>query len=215
MSDISTTELLESNNDSLQKKMHVALPAKVVSFNTSEQTVTIEIMITQMAYDGSMLDLPPLVDCPVQMFSYGQFFITAEPQTGDEGLAHFSERCIDGWWESGRKSVPLDIRFNDLSDAFFTGGYKSKPNALTIIPNALNIGGSSAYIRIMSNGVIELSGTAFNVNAPSTFSQPVIYQSGMTGSGGISIGGNVETDGDLIASGKSFLNHTNNDYPMD
>lgn len=215
MSDISATELLESNNDSLQKKMHVALPAKVVSFNTSEQTVTIELMITQMAYDGSMLDLPPLVDCPVQMFSYGQFFITAEPQAGDEGLAHFSERCIDGWWESGRKSVPLDIRFNDLSDAFFTGGYKSKPNALTIIPNALNIGGSSAYIRIMSNGVIELSGTAFNVNAPSTFSQPVIYQSGMTGSGGISIGGNVETDGDLIASGKSFLNHTNNDYPMD
>lgn len=215
MSDISATELLESNNDSLQKKMHVALPAKVVSFNTSEQTVTIELMITQMAYDGSMLDLPPLVDCPVQMFSYGQFFITAEPQAGDEGLAHFSERCIDGWWESGRKSVPLDIRFNDLSDAFFTGGYKSKPNALTIIPNALNIGGSSAYIRIMSNGVIELSGTAFNVNAPSTFSQPVVYQSGMTGSGGISIGGDVETDSDLIASGKSFLNHTNNDYPMD
>lgn len=215
MSDISQTELLESNNDSLQKKMHVALPAKVVSFNTSEQTVTIELMITQMAYDGSMLDLPPLVDCPVQMFSYGEFFITAEPQQGDEGLAHFSERCIDGWWESGRKSVPLDVRFNDLSDAFFTGGYKSKPNALTIIPNALNIGGASAYIRIMSSGVIELSGTAFNVNAPSTFSQPVVYQSGMTGSGGISIGGNIETDGDLIASGKSFLRHTNNDYPMD
>ena len=65
MSDISTTELLNSSNESLQKKMHVALPAKVVSFNASEQTVTIELMITQMAHDDSMLDLPPLVDCLV------------------------------------------------------------------------------------------------------------------------------------------------------
>ena len=45
MSDISTTELLDANNDSLQKKLHTALPAKVVSFNPDEQTVTIELMI--------------------------------------------------------------------------------------------------------------------------------------------------------------------------
>lgn len=169
MSDISQTELLESNNDSLQKKMHVALPARVVSFNPLEQTVTIELMITQMSHDGSMLDLPPLVDCPVAMLSYGSFSITAEPKNGDEGLAHFAERCIDGWWESGRKSVPLDIRFNDLSDAFFAPFYKSKPNALTIYSGAMNIGSTNSYIRLFENGTIEIKGaTKFlnNVTAP-------------------------------------------------
>ena len=95
MSDISTTEVLESNNDSLQLKLHTSLPARVVSFSPSEQTVQIELMITQMAHDGAMLDLPPLVDCPVQMFSYGAFSITATPSVGDEGLAHF--RALHRW----------------------------------------------------------------------------------------------------------------------
>lgn len=169
MSDVSATELFESNNDSLQLKIHTSLPAKVVSFNPSEQTVTIELMITQMAHDDSMLELPPLVDVPVQMFSYGEFFITSEPKEGDEGMAYFSERCIDGWWESGQKSIPMDVRFHDFSDAHFVGGTKSKPNALTIIPNCLNLGGASAYIRINADGTIEIKGaTNFlnNVTAP-------------------------------------------------
>lgn len=183
MSDISQTELLESNNDSLQKKMHVALPAKVVSFNASEQTVTIELMITQMAYDGSMLDLPPLVDCPVAMLSYGPFSITAAPQKGDEGLAHFAERCIDGWWLSGKKSVPLDVRFNDLSDAFFAPFYKSKPNALTIYAGAMNIGSTNSYIRLFDNGTIEING---NIN----------------------LNGSLTATGDVTGQGISLATHT-------
>lgn len=158
MSDISQTELLSENNASLQKKLHTCLPAKIVAFDNSTQTATIELMIQQMAYDGSMLELPPLIYVPVQMFSYGMFSIVAEPQEGDEGLAMFSERCIDGWWESSQKSVPLDVRFHDLSDAFFTGGYKSKPNALTIIPNAIHIGSAGAYVRIFANGTLEVKG---------------------------------------------------------
>ena len=195
MSDISTTELLESNNDSLQKKLHTSLPARVVSYS-GNQTVTIELMIQQMDYEGKALDLPPLVDVPVQMFSYGTFHITAEPKVGDEGLAHFSERCIDGWWDSSQKSVPLDIRFHDLSDAFFAGGYKSKPKSLQIIPNAMHIGSNSAYIRIFDNGTIELVGTAFNVNAPTTLMQGLTV-----------IGDSTSESGDFIASGISLKSH--------
>ena len=182
MSDISTTELLNSSNESLQKKMHVALPARVVSFNASEQTVTIELMITQMAHDDSMLDLPPLVDCPVAMLSYGAFSITAEPKKGDEGLAHFAERCIDGWWLSGQKSVPLDIRFNDLSDAFFAPFYKSKPKALTVYAGAMNIGSANSYIRLFENGTIEINGN-------------------------IILNGSLTASGDVTGQGVSLANH--------
>lgn len=176
MSDISATELLDANNDSLQKKLHTALPAKVVSFNPDEQTVTIELMIQQMAHDGSMLELPPLVDVPVQMLSYGSFFISAEPKEGDEGLAHFAERCIDAWWESSKKSVPMDIRFHDFSDAFFAPGYKSKPNALMIVPNALHMGTTSTYIRIKEDGTVEVKGAT-------TFLDPVTAPDFTTTSG--------------------------------
>lgn len=209
MSDISQTELFEANNDSLQKDLHVQLPAKIVSFDALSQTAVIELQIAQMDYNGNMLDLPPLVDVPVQMFAWGNFFITAEPKRGDEGVAHFAERCIDGWWESGNKSVPLDVRFHDLSDAFFAGGYRSKPNALTIIPNCLNMGSESASIRIFNNGIIEINGTMLNINCPVTMKQ------GFKSIGTSESTGDFKTDGDLVANGKSFLDHTNNGYPID
>lgn len=164
MTDISQTDLLEINATEAQKKIHTSLPAKVVEFHADTQTVTIELMIEQIDHNDQQLALPPLVDVPVQMFSYGEFFITAEPKQGDEGMAYFSERCIDGWWESGQKSVPMDIRFHDFSDAHFVGGTKSKPNALTIVPNCLNLGGASAYIRIKSDGTIEIKGAANFLN---------------------------------------------------
>ena len=79
----------------------------------------------------------------------------------------------------------------------------------------MHIGSSSAFIRIFEDGIIELQGTALNVNAPTTFAQPVTYSAGMTGQGGIKVNGAIETDTDLIAKGKSFLTHTNNGYPID
>ena len=183
MSDISTTELLETQATSTQMQIHTALPARVVSFDPSEQTVSIELMIEQINHNGEQLSLPPLVDVPVKMFAYGAFMITAEPQAGDEGLATFSERCIDGWWESSRKSVPMDIRFHDLSDAFFDGGYRSKPNALTIVPNCLNIAGESNYVRLNSDGTIEIKGDT-------------------------NIIGSLMVTGDIVGAGISLSEHT-------
>lgn len=183
MSDISTTELLETQATSTQMQIHTALPARVVSFDPSEQTVSIELMIEQINHNGEQLALPPLVDVPVKMFAYGAFMITAEPQAGDEGLATFSERCIDGWWLSSKKSVPMDIRFHDLSDAFFDGGYRSKPKALTIVPNCLNIAGASNYVRLLSDGTIEIKGNT-------------------------TILGSLTVTGDVVGAGKSLSTHT-------
>lgn len=182
MTDISQTDLLEINATEAQKKIHTSLPAKVVEFHADTQTVTIELMIEQIDHNDQQLALPPLVDVPVQMFSYGEFFITAEPKQGDEGMAYFSERCIDGWWESGQKSVPMDIRFHDFSDAHFVGGTKSKPNALTIVPNCLNLGGASAYIRIKSDGTIEIKGD-------------------------MSVNGNITATGNIVGAGVSLSTH--------
>lgn len=215
MTDTNTTALLDTQADSTILQIHTALPARVVSFNAAEQTVSVELMIEQINYNGDQLALPPLVDVPVKMFAYGPFNIVATPMEGDEGLATFSERCIDGWWESGRKSIPMDIRFHDVSDAFFDGGYRSKPNALVFYPDALNIGGPSNYLRLNLDGTIEISGTALNVNAPANFMQAVTYAAGMTGQGGINVAGPIETDTDLIANGKSFLSHTNGGQPID
>ncbi|MEX4374460.1 hypothetical protein MY539_09275 [Haemophilus influenzae] len=51
-------------------------------------------------------------------------------KAGDEGIAIFSERCIDGWWQNGSASTPLDFRLHDLSDAMFIPGICSVPKAI-------------------------------------------------------------------------------------
>ena len=139
--------------------------------------------------DTSALPLPPLVDVPVKFIKFGGFTICAEPKAGDEGLAHFSDRCIDGWWESSQNSVPLDIRFHDLSDAFFESGYSSKNNAIKIIPNALHMGADSAFIRMFEDGTIEVKGN-------------------MTIDGSVTATGVIESNVDVTAQGKSLVSHT-------
>lgn len=120
------------------KNLHTALPVKVESFNVQNQTVTcvaqIQNVLMETSKTGEILqknaDIPPLVDVPVSFPRGGGFAITFPLRQGDEGFVVFSERCIDGWWQSGKASEPLDYRFFDLSDAMFVPGVCSVPNAI-------------------------------------------------------------------------------------
>lgn len=109
------------------RQLHTALPAKVVSFNSIKQTVTLAAQIKQVLVEGNAVDIPPLLEVPISYPRGGGFAITFPLQAGDEGIALFSERCIDGWWQSGKASEPLDYRFHDLSDAMFIPGICSQP----------------------------------------------------------------------------------------
>lgn len=201
MSEISQTELLENQGNEVSKEINTHLPAKVVSFDAETQTVSIQIMIDKMDYDDEALPLPPLVDVPVKFIKFGGFTICAEPKEGDEGLAHFSDRCIDGWWESSQNSVPLDIRFHDLSDAFFESGYSSKNNAIKIIPNALHMGADSAFIRLFEDGRVEVKGST-------TFKDDVTFEKSVKAKSTIDADGIIESKADVTAQGKSLVTHT-------
>lgn len=169
MSDeVSQTELLQSHADSISADIRVCLPARIVKYN-GDGTAQVEVLINQVNQNNEQVAIPLLSDVPIQMWAYGSFSITAEPKQGDEGLVHFSDRCIDGWWASGNKSIPLDNRMHDLSDAFFSLGYRSQPKALKIVSNAMHVGSDASYIRLNENGTIEIKGkTTFldEVTAP-------------------------------------------------
>ena len=140
--------------------LHTALPAKVVSFDPANQTVTLAIQIKMQLADGTGADIPPLVDVPVSFPRGGGFAVTFPLKAGDEGIAIFSERCIDGWWHSGRASLPLDFRLHDLSDAMFIPGICSTPRAIgEFFTDGLSMQtlDGSTYIRIV-NGAIKIKG---------------------------------------------------------
>lgn len=151
---------VEKQIQQTQKQIHTALPAKVVDFNPQNQTATLAVQITQILTDGGTVQIPPLVDVPVAFPRGGGFAVTFPLNAGDEGIAIFSERCIDGWWQSGRASEPMDYRQHDLSDAMFIPSICSVPNAI----EGFYTGGlsmqtldGSTFIRI-TNGTIHIKG---------------------------------------------------------
>lgn len=150
--------LLEQAIKQNQSNVYTAIPARVLSFNG--HTVTCEVMITR---DG--LELPPLADVPVQFPHAGGFCMTVPIKAGDEGLVVFSSRCIDGWYQSGEKSKPLDNRINDLSDGIFIVGVNSLPKK---IPDFYHNGASiqtddgATHIRL-TNGTIYITGDVVHV----------------------------------------------------
>ena len=179
-----------------QLNLHTALPAKVVSFDPAKQTVSLAIQIKMQLVDGSGADIPPLLDVPVSFPRGGGFAVTFPLKAGDEGMAIFSERCIDGWWQNGSASTPLDFRLHDLSDAMFIPGICSVPKAIDgFFTEGLSMQtlDGSTYIRI-KNGSILIKG---NIEHHGDTSQTGSYSST----------GVISSDMDVKAGGISGKTH--------
>lgn len=173
------------------KNIHTSIPAKVVSFNSANQTVTLQAQIKQLMKDGKTVDIPPLLDVPVSFPRGGGYAVTYPLTAGDEGIALFSERCIDGWHSSGSSTEPMDYRYHDLSDAMFIPGICSVPNSIKgFFTGGLSMqtldGGT--YIRI-TNGSIIIRG---NIQL----------------SGNIAQTGGITSSSDIVASDISLVSHT-------
>ena len=82
--------------------------------------------------DGTIkhVEMPIITEVPIQYSSGGGFTITHPIKKGDEGLAVFASRCIDGWWDKGGLQPSLDARKHNLSDAIYIPGIRSKPRKL-------------------------------------------------------------------------------------
>lgn len=205
-----------------QSNFYTALPARVISFNG--HTVTCEVMINRTDEKGGDLEIPPLVDVPVQFPHAGGFCMTVPISSGDEGLVIFASRCIDGWYQSGGKGKPLDSRINNLSDGFFIPGVNSVPNK---IPDFFHNGASiqtddgSTYLRvtdgkILIKGDIEHEGNSKQKgNSEQTGNQDIQGSFSQSGGIGAKFGGSVnaqkvEAD-QVLSNGVDLEKHTHID----
>lgn len=191
-------------------RMRTAMPGRVVNFDPDSQTAVIQPMIRMLRSDGQGVDLPPLGDVPVQFPEAGGFAFTFPIEQGDEGLLVIADRCIDGWWQSGQPSNPMDFRMHDLSDATFIAGINSLPH---VIPgfdmNAIVMRkfDGSAYFKIDKAGKIEADGTQMLVKCPAIFEKLVTYKDGIAGTGGAN--GNKLSGGFEVEGGELKHNGTN------
>lgn len=101
-------------------------------------TVQPTIRMRARGPDGAVtsIQLPLLVDCPVQFPAGGNCTLTFPVAQGDECLVVFASRCIDGWWQSGGVQEQAEPRMHDLSDGFVLLGTRSRPRALSGVSTA-------------------------------------------------------------------------------
>jgi phage baseplate assembly protein gpV len=129
------------------RDLRVSVPVIVVSFNATNQTVTVQPAIQENILRNGVVvpvNLPQLPNVVLGMFRSAGFSIVATPQPGDEGWVIFADMCIDSWWQQGVPSITgnpppampnqVERRRHDLSDGMFLPVGWSQPRLLPSYP---------------------------------------------------------------------------------
>jgi hypothetical protein len=125
-------------------RVHTCTPGVIVSFDSTAQTVVAKPLIQSVWITPPdqlpdpnkppvALTLPQCLDVPVFFPAGGGWWLTFPIAAGDECILCFSERCIDGWWQTGpgQELPPPRYRMHHQADAFALVGVNSNPKVLT------------------------------------------------------------------------------------
>lgn len=149
--------------------IHVALPAVVQSYNSSNQTVEVQPTVRERTItDGNQIryiQYPLLINVPVVFPQVGSYQLTFPISPGDECLVVFSDLSIDNWWLNGNVQNPIEQRRHDLSDGMAIFGLMNqerlKDQSHSAVPDdgmalintangvAVGIKGESGYVRVI------------------------------------------------------------------
>ena len=159
---ITLAETIDTCFQNLMKGVGTSIPATVLSFDSSDQTAQIQIAISGVSDNGDVFEQQPILSVPVFFQGSSNFSIQHEVKAGDEGIAIFSQRCIDNWLSKGSGNPPSMYRFHDFNDAMFLCGLRSNPKRISSFDDS-GIGifknDGSQKISIKNDGTIEITTT--------------------------------------------------------
>lgn len=169
----------------MMKDVATSIPGHVLAFDPATQLAQIQVGIVRKDVNGKSFTPSPLIEVPVY-FAGGGWVLESQIDPGNEGIILFSQRCIDGWNDTGGVADNPIMRFHDRSDAMFLPGIRSQPNVITDFSNngvRLRNKDGSHYIWLKNTGEITVSNgagdftisaggafdgnfTSFNINSP-------------------------------------------------
>ena len=130
----SKNEMYRNMGDGWKSTLRVACPGIIQSFDSKEQTVTVQLTLREQVsdseYNKEWMEIPLLLDVPIVVPRAGGYTLTMPIKQGDECLVVFGDMCIDAWWELGGIQNQLEKRRHDLSDGFAILGVWSQPKVL-------------------------------------------------------------------------------------
>lgn len=131
---INLSGTLKSNFFELMKGVYTSIPGHIVVFNPANQRAQVQIGI-QRVLSGEVSETPRVIEDVLVQFQGGDYVLEHEIRPGTEGAIFFSQRCIDGWKNSGGVAANPLARFHDAQDCYFVPGIRSLPNVVTGFAN--------------------------------------------------------------------------------
>lgn len=119
----SSREVNAVQASSERESMIGEMPGRVVTFNPSNQTITVQPLY-RPTHNGEPVDMPELVEVPVRFPRMGGFVITTPVKEGDTVTLRPQMRSSEEYHTGGVYETPQDNRSMSLSDmeAFIDGG---------------------------------------------------------------------------------------------
>lgn len=130
-------ELMQALKADVFKNLYCHIPGRIQTFDGSQKVASIQILFATQLPDGSVMNYPVLVTCPVYTPQGGGGAFQAPIAAGDPCLVVFADRNIDAWFQNGAVAVPFDQvggqpgRQHDISDGMAFVGFNSLADALS------------------------------------------------------------------------------------
>lgn len=212
--------------------LHTVTIAVVTAVN--DTTIDCQPVINRQV-NGESKRLPVFIEVP-PIFMQGGSSYTAHPiAVGDYCLLLVTERCYDNWYAGSDFLSPLEMRMHDYSDGFALVGINPQASAIQIPDVITQIGDTfqqGDYVHEgnrdqtgdynltgdqVVNGDVTINGNLTvngDINCTGTLTVPTIMTTTVTAAGAISAAGfagaggaPMETSGDMVINGISFLSH--------
>ena len=171
------TRMIRTVFRELLKDVCTCVPGHVLAFDPVRQLAQVQVGIQRVDINNASFTVPPIIEVPV-CFPGGDFAMEYQIDPGCEGLIHFSQRCVDGWLQSGGVAANPIGRFHNLQDALFMPGYRSLPNVLPDFQNngirlrnetgdqfawlkndgSIAVENAAGHIRIAADGTVTING---------------------------------------------------------
>lgn len=167
------TELTKRTFFEMMKDVATSIPGHVIAFDPKTQLAQIQIGIVRKDVNGVSFNPPPLIEVMVN-FTGGDYSLEFQIDPGNEGFILFSQRCIDGWMNTGGIAENPIMRFHDMSDAAFFPGIRSQPNVLSDFENngiRLRNKDGSQHVWLKNDGsiVVDNGAGSFELDAAGAF----------------------------------------------
>lgn len=174
---VKQTKMIRDSFRELMKGVSTSIPGYVLAFDPVRQLAQVQVGVERVDINNASFTVPPIIEVPV-CFIGGDYCVEYQIDPGCEGLIQFSQRCIDGWLQSGGIAANPIGRFHSMQDALFVPGFRSLPNALPDFQNdgirlrnstgdqfawlksdgSIAIENGAGHIRIAADGTVTING---------------------------------------------------------